>query len=438
MRIDPWASAQFADYGRLLEEFGIERFEGFELPRPQRLFRRGVVFGHRGFGLIHDSIVNKRPFAILTGLMPSGDMHLGHKMVLDQVMYFHSLGAEVFIAVADIESYATRGVSLERGREIAISQYISSYIALGLRREGCQIYFQSGRREVKDLALLLGRRVNLSAMRAIYGMDDSTNMAHLLSPLVQAGDILHVQLKKYGGPRPTLVPVGVDQDPHIRLSRDIAFAHRLCNVTAARDGRVGVFVKAEEGVEDLLALAEGVAGAAGFRGLRRIPAYRALYIDDATPADVPALDRAMLLEEAGRSPHIFFQPSSTYHRFITGLTGEKMSSSRPETAIFLSDPPEEAARKVMRARTGGAVSVEEQRRVGGRPEECSVYELLLYHLVEDDAELDRIYRSCRSGERLCGACKKEAAELVRRFLVDFQERRAAVGSSWKEYVAEDG
>ncbi len=400
MRIDPWATAQFADYGHLLEEFGIERFEGFELPRPHRMLRRGVVFGHRGFGLIYDAIVRGRPFAVLTGLMPSGSMHLGHKMVLDQAIYFHSLGAELFIAVADIEAYATRNVSLEKGRELAIEQYIKSYIALGLPRERCQIYFQSTRRAVKDLAYVLGRRVNFSTMRAIYGMDDSTNMAHMFSPLVQTGDILHVQLKKYGGPRPTLVPVGVDQDPHIRLSRDIASAHRVCNVTVARDGRAGVFVKADEGVDAILDIAESVATSLGFRALSKIPAYRALYIDDATTADIPALDEAMIAEEAKISPHVFFPPSSTYHRFITGLTGEKMSSSRPESAVFLCDPPEGAGAKVMRAKTGGAVSVEEQRRSGGRPEECSVYELLVYHLIESDGELDKVYRSCRRGERL--------------------------------------
>ncbi|MEM4730038.1 MAG: tryptophan--tRNA ligase [Thermoplasmata archaeon] len=437
MRIDPWASAQFADYGRLLQEFGIGRFEGFELPRPHRLFRRGVVFGHRGFELVYDAILERKPFAVLTGLMPSGDMHLGHKMVLDQVMYFQSLGADVFIAVADIEAYATRNVPLEKGREIAIEQYIKSYIALGLKRDRCQIYFQSTRGAVKDLAYILGKRVNLSAIRAIYGMDDSTSMAHMFAPLVQAGDILHVQLPKYGGPRPTLVPVGVDQDPHIRLSRDIASAHRLCNVTVARDGRVGVFVKVDEGVDELLSLAESVARSAGFRTLRKIPAYKALYINDASPADVPKLDGAMIAEEARRSANIFFQPSSTYHRFITGLTGDKMSSSRPESAIFLSDQPAAAAEKVMRAKTGGAVSVEEQRRSGGKPEECSVYEMLLYHLVEDDAELDTIYNSCRSGERLCGACKREAARLAASFLKDFQEKKASVGGSWRDWVVED-
>jgi tryptophanyl-tRNA synthetase len=437
MRIDPWATAQVTDYGRLLEEFGIGRFDASRLPGPQRLFRRGIVFGQRGFDLIQGAIDARKPFAVLTGLMPSGPMHLGHKMVLDQAMYFHQAGGDLFVAVADIEAYATRGFSLEKARDIAINEYIKSYIALGLQRSRCQVYFQSTRKAVKDLAYLVGRKVNFSTMKAIYGMDDQTNMSHMFAPMVQVGDILHVQLEKYGGPRPTVVPVGVDQDPHIRLTRDIAFAHRLTNAMAAKDGKVGVFVKSDEDVEGLLKLAEAVASGLGFKQFKKIVKYKALYIDDAEEKDVPALDAAMIIEERERNGMAFFLPSSTYHRFITLFSGDKMSSSKPDSAIFLSDAPEEAARKIMRAKTGGAVSVEEQKKTGGNPDACSVFDMLMAHLLEDDRRLSEIKEDCRHGNRMCGPCKKEAAEMMQRFLKDFQEKKAAVGDSWKEYVVED-
>ena len=84
--------------------------------------------------------------------------------------------------------------------------------------------------------------MNWSQIVATYGFDGATNMTHILSPLIQTGDILHVQLEKYGGIRPTLVPVGVDQDPHIRLCRDIAQAHRMYNVIKTKDNKIGVFV----------------------------------------------------------------------------------------------------------------------------------------------------------------------------------------------------
>ena len=285
MKIDPWSSSTYQDYARLRDEFGIEAFteqEWKNLPHPHRLLRRGVIFGHRGFDLITRAHENHDPWAILTGLMPSGKMHLGHKMVIDEVIYYQSIGADIFIAVADIESYGTRGYSLKETRDLAINEYIKNYIALGLTPESCKIYFQSTNEDVKDLAYLLGKKVNWSQMTATYGFNGTTNMTHILSPLIQTGDILHVQLEKYGGIRPVLVPVGVDQDPHIRLSRDIAQAHRLYNVMKTKDEKIGVFIKPDDQVEKLLSNAESVLRSLGFSNLQKITDYKALYIDDAT------------------------------------------------------------------------------------------------------------------------------------------------------------
>ena len=42
----------------------------------------------------------------------------------------------------------------------------------------------------------------------------------------------------------------------------------------------------------------------------------------------------------------FLSPASTYHRFLTGLTGDKMSSSKPSTAIYLNDDTKDEVKKV--------------------------------------------------------------------------------------------
>ena len=41
-------------------------------------------------------------------------------------------------------------------------------------------------------------------------------------------------------------------------------------------------------------------------------------------------------------------PCSTYHRFAVGMTGDKMSSSKPESTIFMDDEIESMERKVKR------------------------------------------------------------------------------------------
>jgi tryptophanyl-tRNA synthetase len=91
--------------------------------------------------------------------------------------------------------------------------------------------------------------------------------------------------------------------------------------------------------------------------------------------------------------------------------------------VFLTDSPEEARKKVMRAITGGGATLEEHRKYGGKPEKCSVYEFFAYHLIDDDKYLKEIYETCRSGERICGKCKKEAATLVEEWMREFSEKR---------------
>ena len=438
MKIDPWGSTTYQDYARLRDEFGIGEFtENMwkDLPHPHKLLRRSIVFGHRGFQIICDSAMKKKPWAILTGLMPSGKMHLGHKMVIDEVIYYQSIGADINIAVADIEAFATRGYTMKETMDFALNEYIPNYIALGLKPEKCHIYFQSKNQDVKDLAYILGKKVNWSQMLATYGFNGSNNMAHIFSPLVQTGDILHVQLEKFGGVRPTLVPVGIDQDPHIRLSRDIAQAHRLYNVTVTKDDRIGVFVKFDKNVNKLLDNAENILHKLGFAKLKRITDYKAIYIEDAEEKDIQKIDETLAKTEPKLGGYGFLQPSATFHRFMTGLTGEKMSSSKPESAIFLTDSPKKATKKIMNAKTGGAVSREAQKKEGGKPDECVVYELFLYHLIEDDQELHNIYLSCKNGEKMCGHCKKYASQLMEKLLTDLQEKRKKAEGKIKQYLS---
>lgn len=446
MQIDPWGSSQYQDYARLRDEFGIEAFtddllEG--LPEPPTLLARGVVFGHRGFKQVRDAIRGGDPWGVMTGLMPSGPMHFGHKMVIDQVIYYQQkCGADVHVGVADFEAFATRGFSVKDAQELAIEQYVKTYLALGLSPDKGEVYFQTKRSRVKDLAYEASLKTNLSEMRSIYGFEDSTSLAHVNAPLIQAGDILHIQREEFGGPRPTLVPVGVDQDPHIRLTRDLAQRMRLYSVKVTDDGRRGIFLKTGKAFEDkekaLLDSAEQILKNLGFAELERNDPYRAIYVKGASRDDLADIDAALAKTEPRRGGTGFIQPAATYHRFLTGLDGGKMSSSRENSAIFLHDTVKDAQKKMGRAKTGGRETVEEQRAHGADPDACSVYEMFHYHLMDDDKELVETYRKCKAGDLLCGECKARGKELIELKLGDIQERRNAVDDAQvKEILAED-
>ena len=350
--IDPWASSS-VDYDKLVNKFGIKKFQDIlnDIEDPLPLMKRGVIFGHRDFDKMIPLINGKKEFAVVTGMMPSGKIHIGHKMVVDQLKWYFDKGGILSLPIADMESYGARGVNFTQAKDIAINEYLANYIALGLdlTDERVLVYLQSQHNPVKDLAFELSKKTNFNELKAIYGFTPSTSISHMYAPIVQVADILLPQIEEYGGPKHVVVPVGVDQDPHIKLTRD--------------------------------------------------------------------------LSDRFKSQFGFVPPSSTYHRFLTGLTGGKMSSSEPKTAIYLNDSPETAKKKVMSAKTGGRESLEEQKKLGGEPDHCVVYEMLVYHLIDDDKELEKIHENCKNGTLLCGECKKITALKMETFFENLAIKR---------------
>ncbi|MBN2067742.1 MAG: tryptophan--tRNA ligase [Candidatus Diapherotrites archaeon] len=125
---------------------------------------------------------------------------------------------------------------------------------------------------------------------------------------------------------------------------------------------------------------------------------------------------------AKRLPCNLEVPSFIYFRHQSGLKeGSKMSSSEPDTAIFLNDSEADVKRKIANCFTGGRNTAEEQRKLGGKPEICKKYEIDLFHL-ESDAKLRDIFEKCKSGERLCGECKQLTAAYLSKFLKQHQAK----------------
>jgi len=120
----------------------------------------------------------------------------------------------------------------------------------------------------------------------------------------------------------------------------------------------------------------------------------------------------------------YYKPAQIHCRFLPGLgIGGKMSASEPETCIFTVDPPELVKRKIWNAFTGGRPTVEEQRKFGGNPSICTVFQYFYFLFEEDDNKLAERERKCLNGEILCGECKTELTERVIKFLAEHQKKR---------------
>ena len=422
MEIDPWASKGVENYKEICDKFGLDMIDSKKLPNPTHLHRRGIIFAHRDLDNVLEAKKAGRPFGVLSGLMPSGQIHLGHKMVIDQAKWFQDLGGDVTITVADLEAHATRGLSLEKCREYAIEEYISNYAGMGLDPEKTSIYFQSERPIVQKLGFTLGKKTNLSEMEAIYGFSGDTNLAHVQSPLVQAGDIVHPQLEEYGGLRPIVVPVGIDQDPHIRLTRGMVSKTNWFNVKQNKSGNMIIGLSIQDNNQESMGLrsdggidrnqrqkvidrAINAIGKAGFTKINANPKHGTIEIKDATKDNQNEIKYHLLALERQMGGIGLMQPASTYHQFAIGMTGGKMSSSQPETTMFLNDSMKDIEKKIKSSFSGGQATVEEHRAKGGNPDVDVAFQYLRYFFEEDDKELERIRNEYVSGDLLTGEIK---------------------------------
>ena len=130
----------------------------------------------------------------------------------------------------------------------------------------------------------------------------------------------------------------------------------------------------------------------------------------------------------------YHKPAQIHCRFLPGLgAGGKMSASKPETSIFTSDNPETVKRKIWNAFTGGKPTATEQRKTGANPLVCSIYQYFFYLFEEDDKKLIEREYKCKSGEILCGECKKELFSRLNLFLAEHQKRREKAKDVIEQY-----
>jgi len=219
--INAFGGGGVVDYNRLMNEFGISPFNEIlnTIPTQDQHFymTRGIIFGHTAFENIIDAIIHRKPFAVMTGIKPSSkEYHVGNLVTCRETIYLQKRGGKVFFCIADLESYIDGKVSLKQAEENAIEN-VADFIALGLDLDSAYVYRQSDQPEVMKLGYLLSTHATYNMMKAIYG---EHKMGIYNAAFIQVADILFPQL--IYEPIPTVVPIGADQAPHARLSRDLA------------------------------------------------------------------------------------------------------------------------------------------------------------------------------------------------------------------------
>ena len=353
---------------------------------------------------------------VLSGMRPTGQLHLGHYhgVLKNWIRLQHEY--ECFFFVADWHALTTEyenpGIIADSVWDMAID-----WLAAGVNPGVAKLFIQSRVPEHAELHLLLSMITPLSWLERVPTYKDQqeklrgrdlATYGFLGYPLLQSADILIY--------RATQVPVGADQVPHIEFTREIA---RRFNHLYGRE--VGFEEKAKEAVKQL--------------GKKRAKLYEELRTRYQERGEADALEQAhALLDEAqslsfgdrerlfgyleGGGKMILVEPDAllTESARMPGLDGQKMSKSYGNT-IALREDPASVTRKI---RTMQTDPQRVRRSDPGDPEKCPVWAFHVIYSPEPTRQWVR--EGCTSAGIGCLECKQPVIEAVLREQEPMHER----------------
>jgi tryptophanyl-tRNA synthetase len=329
-----------------------------------------------------DGITIENRKRVLSGMRPTGKLHLGNYMgaLFNWVKLQDEYECYFFIADyhALTTDYADTTGLKQNIRDVALD-----FLAAGLDPKKSTIFRQSkipAHFELNDLLAMitpiswLERVPTYKDQQEQLKERDLATFGFLGYPLLQSADILVYQ--------PAFVPVGQDQAAHVEITREIA---RRFNFLYGTPGEHAV-----------------------------IPGSHAFTMVTAGGVGVPSFPEnlrktTVILPE----PEVLLTPSPK----LPGTDGRKMSKSYGNT-ILLSDPEREVRSKLKTMVTDPA---RVKRTDPGNPDICPVFDL--HKVFSTEQTQCEAAEGCRTAGIGCIPCKGWLADAVVKELAPIQERR---------------
>ena len=355
---------------------------------------------------------------VLSGMRPTGKLHLGHYhgVLENWVRLQHEY--ECFFFVADWHALTTH---YEDPSVIGNSVWdmVIDWLAAGVNPGSAKLFIQSQVPEHAELHLLLSMMTPISWLERVPTYKDQqealkekdlATYGFLGYPLLQSADILAYKAGQ--------VPVGEDQVAHVELTREVArrFNHLY--------GREHDFEEKAEAAATKM----GKKNAKLYKELRR--KYQEQGEQDAletaralleSQANITLGDRERLfgyLEGGGKI--ILPEPQAllTQAPKMPGLDGQKMSKSYGNTIALREDPAvvEQALRKM--PTDPARVRLTDP----GDPGKCPVWQL--HEVYSSDETRNWVNEGCRTAGIGCLDCKQPVIEAVLKELAPIRERAA--------------
>ena len=185
---------------------------------------------------------------ILSGIQPSGQLHIGNYFGMKKPMIRNMDRGELYAFIVNL--HAMTSVHDREQLSYDTLGAAADFLALGLDPERCIFWVQSDVPEVTELTWVLSTLTPMGLLERCHSYKDKIAKGILPShglfsyPVLMAADILLYQAE--------LVPVGKDQKQHIEVARDIA---QKFNLTFGE-----TFVLPEPEIDGNLATVPGLDG----------------------------------------------------------------------------------------------------------------------------------------------------------------------------------
>ena len=358
---------------------------------------------------------NNRANRVVSGMRPTGLMHLGHYHGAIKNWIGMQSRMPCYFFVADWHALTTH---YEDPSVLASSTWdmVVDWLAAGIDPEQATIFIQSRIPEHAELHTLLSMSTPLSWLERVPTYKDQqeklkdkdlSTYGFLGYPLLQAADVLIY--------RANIVPVGEDQAPHVEMMREIArrFNHLYGKEKGFED-------KVETAIKSL-----GSDKARRYKQLRK-------YYQETGKAEALAEGRSVVgesklndddkarlfgyLEGAGKTILVEPAVSLTKDSKLPGLDGAKMSKSYNNT-IALRETPADIESKILRMPTDPARKL---RTDAGNPERCPVWQF--HQVYSDQPTKDWAQAGCTSASIGCVDCKRPIIKAVQAELEPMRER----------------
>lgn len=353
---------------------------------------------------------------IVSGMRPTGPMHLGHLHgVLKNWLHLQH-EYQCFFFAADWHALTTHYEDTA-SIESDLWAMIIDWLAVGIDPGAARIFVQSRVPEHAELHLLLSMVTPLSWLERVPTYKeqqeklkerDLSTYGFLGYPLLQSADILIY--------RAGFVPVGEDQVVHVEMTREIA---RRFNFIYGREPDFEA--RAEAAIKKL-----GRKAASLYREHRRqyqeqgdaeaLEFARALLAGQ-TSLTMRDRDRLLgYLEGGGRAILVEPQVLLTQIPKVPGLDGQKMSKSYGNT-IGLREEPESITKKV---RTMPTDPARVRRTDPGEPTKCPVWEF--HKMYSGEKTQEWVLAGCRGAGIGCLECKQPVIDAMLKELEPIRER----------------